>query len=423
VTVGEVRTDPTGISYFEIRNMTLADAYLAAGTHDVVLRNDQMKLFYLRSTTNVSIIGGGVGPDLLSPNSPTIGAADTTPSRNTLIDGVTFHDIRIDPSVVPAEHGECLFVQESDGLVIRNSRFQNCSHFDIYFHQISGGGNPRNVTLENNFFAQAQDGGFYALFFRNDTGEDITNVTIRHNSAAQGIHFDTDGTISNVTVEANVYGPTTQGQCVSQVKYAYNVIDGGRCAPTDARAQGGFVNAATNDLHLTRGARALDFVPPTIRGSQLDIDGQVRPARARSDAGASQRETARIVLGRSIGATKLGASAEDLTAFYGAPRRTAHRGKVTTMTFRAHGGTISATVAADRVVGISTTSPYYTTATGVGPGSPMGPLRAGASWTACRNAFRRPGGGSATLFLTPAGGKNSARIGAVAIVSREFSNC
>ena len=59
--------------------MTLSDAYLASGTHDVTFSNNSMQLFYLRTTTNISFLGGRVGGGLLSQNSSTIGAANAAP--------------------------------------------------------------------------------------------------------------------------------------------------------------------------------------------------------------------------------------------------------------------------------------------------------------------------------------------------------
>ena len=93
-------------------------------------------------------------------------------------------------------------------MTIRNSSFTDCSHFDIYFHQISGGGNPQNVVLENNFFGETTEGGFYTLFFANDRGENLTNIRLAYNSSAQGFHFGEGGKIMNVSVFGNVYGPT-----------------------------------------------------------------------------------------------------------------------------------------------------------------------------------------------------------------------
>lgn len=430
VSVGELRTDPNGAGNFEIRGMTLADAYLASGTHDVTLRGNTMQLFYLRTTSNVSIIGGKVGGQLLSPNSPTIGAADTAPSRNTVIDHVLFHDIRIDPSVVPAQHGECLFVQEADGLIIRNSTFRDCSDFDIYFHQISGGGNPRNVVLENNFFGTTTEGGFYTLFFRNDRGESLTNIRVAFNSAAQGFHFDEDGTISNVSVFGNTYGPSRQ--CSHGVDYQYNVIQGIKCGSTDANAPTGFVDPSTgdrgpaqpasggNDLHLVRGAKALGFVRAKKRQPVGDIDGDRRPTIRFADAGADQRETAAIVLGKSIGGVRLGQSRDTVEAFYGRPRRVVAKGRgLLVATYRLHGGSVWITFAGKSVVGVATNSNYYAANAGLAAGAPVRTASAvGLRRGGCKGSLQRTFGS----VIVSAVARNN-RVSSISMMQRRHAAC
>ncbi len=291
VTLGELRTDSNGAGNFEVRGMTLADAYLASGTHDVTFRNDTMKLFYLRTTTNVSFLGGRVGGLLLSPNSPTIGAADTAPSKNTVIDHVLFHDIRIDPSVVPAQHGECLFVQEADGLVIRNSTFRDCSDFDIYFHQISGGGNPKNVLVENNFFGATTEGGFYTLFFATTVARISPTFDSRLTQPHKGFTSTKTGRSQTSPSSANMYGPSRQ--CTRGVEYQYNIIQGiamrehrpqcgdRLCGSVNYGDRGpGQLAIGGNDLHLVRGAKAIGFVPAKTRRPLRDIDGDMRPPSA-----------------------------------------------------------------------------------------------------------------------------------------------
>ena len=430
VRLGELRTDPNGAGNFEIRGMTLADAYLASGTHDVTLRGNTMQLFYLRTTANISIVGGKVGGQLLSPNSPTIGAADAEPSKNTVIDHVLFHDIRIDPSVVPAQHGECLFVQEADGLTIRNSTFRDCSDFDIYFHQISGGGNPRNVLLENNFFGATTEGGFYTLFFRNDRGESLTNIRVAFNSAAQGFHFDEDGTISNVSVLGNTYGPSRQ--CSHGVVYAYNVIQGTKCGSTDANAPTGFVDPATgdrgpaqpasggNDLHLVRGAKAIGFVREKDGRPVGDIDGDRRPTIRFADAGADQRENAAIVLGRSIGGVKLGQPRDKVEAFYGRARRVATRSRgLVVATYRLHGRSLWITYAGNSVVGVATNSNYYAANAGLAAGAPLRTASAaGLRRGGCKGSLQRTLGG----VVVSAAVRNN-RVSSISMMQRRHAAC
>ena len=95
--------------------------------------------------------------------------------------------------------------------MIRNSTFRDCSHFDIYFHQISGGGNPRNVLLENNFFGETTEEGFYTLFFATTVARISRTFDSRTTHPHKGSISARDGKITNVSVFGNTYGPT--GQC------------------------------------------------------------------------------------------------------------------------------------------------------------------------------------------------------------------
>ena len=44
-----------------------------------------------------------------------------------------------------------------------------------------------NVTLENNFFAIASDGGFYSVFFNDQPT--FEHILVRNNSATQEMYF------------------------------------------------------------------------------------------------------------------------------------------------------------------------------------------------------------------------------------------
>jgi len=133
-----------------------------------------------------------------------------------------------------------------------------------------------------------------------------------------------------------------------------------------------------------------------------------------------------MVLGRSIGRLRLGATRADVVGFYGEPRRVKHfvstRGTVTVASYRIHGGNLSVWYSGDKVVGAGTTTSYYETVGGNGVGSEtdsaLKEIRLG--WLACRHAYRRNSGGAAVYF-TPSGGKeHGAHIDSVLMVFRGF---
>ena len=76
------------------------------------------------------------------------------------------------------------------------------------------------------------------------------------------------------------------------------------------------------------------------------------------------------------------------------------------------------------VVGIETTSPYYTTLGGLGVGSAAADaVAAGFKWSVeCRKAYRRIQGGVATYLITR-GGAEGKPVSAVLIVRRQQDEC
>jgi hypothetical protein len=197
-----------------------------------------------------------------------------------VIDGVLFHDwTRTGPVV----HTECLQIGAGDGITIRNSRFRNCDVMDMHVSWYGDAPMTKNVTLENNFFSAARDGGFYSV-----EAKAFENLLLRNNSFAQAFKiFVDEGPNVNVRVIGNV-GPYPPWACAWGVRYLYNVWTKVRCSPTDRIAATGFVNAAAGNLHLRAGAAAINRGDPKSYPSR-DIDGQKRPKGSAPDAGADER--------------------------------------------------------------------------------------------------------------------------------------
>jgi hypothetical protein len=269
-------------SHIEFQRMNVSDWYVREGATDLVFRSMNVQLFFIRSASNIAVIGGSVG-GIDDGSAATVGSTyqSRVPAKNIVIDHVRFHDVtrRGDPSA----HVQCLFVQSVDGLVIRNSSFRNCDVFDVYVNNIGVGPVPKNILFENNLFGQATGGGYYSLYVRNDPGDTIDGLVVRYNSFVQGPHFD-EGSYTNSRVVANV-SPFEQAQCAKGLAFARNVFDRARCGSTDRRAALAFVDPEAFRLALKPGAAGINAGDPTDM-PPTDILGRKRPRGRGPDAGA-----------------------------------------------------------------------------------------------------------------------------------------
>ena len=192
-----------------------------------------------------------------------------------LIDGVLFHDVT--RSCNTASHIECLFVQGASYVTIRNSKFRNCDVMDMFFHSINGATPPDNVVIENNWF---DDPGGNSIMFRSDSGQVLTNCTLRYNSFLSAFFAEGPGTWTNFNVVGNI-SPMNPWGCVGGLNYSHNVFSNTTCGASDKQAAPGFVNAGAFDLHLAAGSAAVNAGDPatTGRGHRRPVVPDGRHAR------------------------------------------------------------------------------------------------------------------------------------------------
>ena len=141
---------------------------------------------------------------------------------------------------------------------------------------------------------------------------------------------------------------------------------------------------------------------------------------------AAAADPPKVLVGRSIGAVRLGMTEAAVTAVYGVPKRTTRwrlggrSGPVAE--YDSPGGTLLAFLDAGRVVAVETTSPRYrlTGAVGVGTITPRRPNEFSFSWRgfrydACSGAYRRRAYGAVTELVLPFAARTGRRIVAIAI--------
>ena len=388
-------------SHLEFRNFTVSGLYVRPGADSITFRQitDTAGLF-ITSASNVSMFGGSVGPGTDYSSEIKAASGSSTPPSNIIIQGVTFHDWR---RTGPGVHLQCLAIFAGGNITIRDSRFTRCDVMDLYVSKFGIAGAPHDITIENDVFDAVGAGGFYAVSI-GSPAEPVRNVLIRNNSSLQTMLVSSSST-QNVRFIANV-GPRAPYHCYAGVEFDYNVWDGAACSSTDTNAPSGFVDAAHLDLQLQPGSAALGHGAPGDAPPR-DIDGNLRPLRVPADAGAYQRDPVPFRIGLSLGAVRIGASQADVTAFYGTPitLRTRRYGStappVRVGTYSEHGAALWVAYDDRRVVGIGTTSPYYTDARGDGVGVPVGsPLASGLVWHSCPGAYFRSVNGVRTWLTT-----------------------
>jgi hypothetical protein len=428
VRVGGVRVSG---SYVELRNLQTTWR-VQPGVTGVVLRNViSPGPFSITGASQVSVLGGEVFSPVPVATDSQIASLNGMVPTDILIDGVAFHDFH-DVGPGNFHHIECLQVGAAINLTIRNSKFWNCATHNIFIRSWGMANNSpsplSNIVIENNWLSKTTD-GFYGLQVLDDLwkGTPKTSFVLRNNSSLQSFVIRVDnGTasvIGNILPSMSPFFCNSYGQ---NKWFDYNLYGSGApCGAHDRVGDPRFVDAATFDLHLGADSAAIAQAD-TASHPPLDIDGKFRPIRSRPDAGASQRETAYIGLGQSIGSASIGDSKAKIKEFYGNPRRsTAYKGpgaRATLATYRAHGGLLWVVYDPnDSVVGLGTTSRYYSTAVGLGVGIPAKQVVSSLKlrWNSCNKAYRRKLGSSA-LYVTRGQGSN---VTSLWMVRGAFDGC
>ncbi len=303
----------TYASHVTVQNMTARDTDIPydgpAVVRDVTYKNMDGRNFTIDSGININIIGGDYGPasscggSFGGGNNGIRKNGSAMPS-NIVIDGVNFHDIQ--SYDLNACHIECLIIGAGDAITIKNSKFRNCSIFDIFLQPFNG--TISNVTMGNNWFANPTDqngnsnsGRAVEFSTRSPWNANWNNVTIRNNSFNSALNIDDDtsssySTYTNFKITGNILDRSgdSANTCNPGVQYNYNVWKGTGCgSSTDVNGSGSFpyINASNNssfNYHLKPDATSAINRVPTNQAPSQDIDGDNRPQGSAAEAGSDE---------------------------------------------------------------------------------------------------------------------------------------
>ncbi len=272
----------TGIWYVGVNSKAYPQA---SQPHDVTIQNLTAARMFITGASNVSVLGGSIGPSVDSSSEIKACESCAYAPTNIVLDGVTFHDYT---RATSGAHVECLMVYPAQNLTIRRSRFLNCAVMDVFFQNYGSAGDLRNITIENDVFDQpgshggALSHGYVALNF-DANGRTITNVRIAYNSLLVGDipGLDASG-VSGAVVEANV---APRARCYGGVAYRYNVWTNWKCGVTDRVAPTGFTDPASYDFEPVAGAASIN-AGNTAAYPSTDATGRTRYLGAAPDSGA-----------------------------------------------------------------------------------------------------------------------------------------
>ena len=419
---------------------------------DIIVRNVQAYNFFMWGVAYLSFVDDVFDAQYALPN--TMHECSQTPhpydNNHILFEGVTVKNVYYNAL---GQHIECLHVWNFDQFVLSGSKFLNCGTYDVSFD--GDRGNLNHLTAFNDifddpcshqFFAQGCNGPTSSSSHAVNIGCSNPNFTAAHNHFSYSSFGEHEwpvasnyyGCTSDITTSASVMeGPQDQYQCNGSLfnimLYDHNVFNTNQTSPTQCGATNSvgnpvsslYTDAANYDYSLRRGSPAIGFVPKSRPRPPVDINGDRRPPGFNADAGADQWDSARIVLGRSIGRIRIGGRVKDILAFYGKTRsrtKLAVNGRrLDHLAFSLHRGTLWAMADRGVVVGIGTTTPYYATTRGMGVNAPvttLGPLRR-LRWVECRGSLMRNIGGVG-VFVKPMGGRRGSRIATVSMVKSTY---
>ena len=270
---------------------------------------------------HVTVLGGDYGPcDAVAGSDNVCGNSKIDVSSNVTIDGAVFHDYRFDATCFSDGadcHWECMYINGGENITIRNSKFRDCTLYNI-FATISGAGRRPHRTPQpadrEQLVRHALDGGRIGRAASETAGISLAwcqNSPQGYNGRARSDSTRSSGTrASSSTATCRAAGErqdrrqpphVSPAACDSRITYAYNLWTTawrtGRCDTTD-RIVGNALPYANptsgkgfNFRLRAKRTVADDLVPASVPGGcpRGDIDRKRRSGK-RCDAGSDERQ-------------------------------------------------------------------------------------------------------------------------------------
>jgi len=417
----------------------------------VEVANMDMRQFGINGSDHITVAGGTVGGYDNTPGDSFVGgpyggrtAAGCTAEvpSNILITHVLFHDVL--RTLRPKAHPDCVQFYGTAGTVVDGNVFVRCGTSDLLARPATNIWRQNtidNLVIQNNFFTPAVAGG--KVLGLGTSTDSCGKIVVAYNTSPAGLSAFACGHYAGLQIVGNVQGGLNKYTCAQALKkatlYAYNVVLGSggsavQCGQSSfVSSDPGFLNQAAANFRIGHGSPLTDRGDPTFHPA-TDIDGRPRPLRAAPDAGAYEWDVPSLKLGTAIGGARMGMSRATVEAFYGAPRRVSSVAvhgkpagqKLTAALYDLHGGILRVFYsAAGTVVGLSTTSSYYSGNSGLGVGAPVASFAtiAHAPWQKCR-AARATSAAGKVVYVGLAGGHPAGKtISSLAFLPPHVAPC
>ena len=263
---------------------------------DVTLRSVFADHFVIAGATEVSALGGTLGPAKNATNVVTTASAyGIKPSQDVLLDGLTFRSYR----GTGGYSAPCLRVDGVVGVVVRGSMFSDCDDGGLLFASAGPAGAPRDVTLENNVIVCCKSGAA-AIRLDGSSGELWSGFLVRNNSSIGAFTIASESTtLSGLEFSSNV-AESFIGCGRGGVSADYNVWStGSPCGADDAVAPADFLDPTHGDLHPRPGSAAIDRSPAGAY-TTYDFTSVARPIGPAGDAGAYESPYSGLVAAYSF---------------------------------------------------------------------------------------------------------------------------